>query len=314
MAINFFNLADNFLYGQPNSQFITQERFRGNVAPAPQGIEEEEVTETFGIPATETFQSINNGDNNFSGYSYGLPGNFQQAVDARQERLNTPIDTSTFMGKAKDFMNPQSANQIMASGYEEPRFQPGIIGTIMGKMDNYRNLPQADQAFIAQNMGYTGPTVFGENNSGLGKDPFGINTRSAFGNYAQHSRDMAAKDGDLAETVADQEARGIFDTIQSKQLAFHQKKQKEELAQKKVAIANEIRAGEAANAGTQRGGGAGDSSTSHMGGISQSQADAVGKANKDAGMGGWGLKDGGRAGYFFGGRVNFKNGGLASIL
>jgi hypothetical protein len=26
------------------------------------------------------------------------------------------------------------------------------------------------------------------------------------------------------------------------------------------------------------------------------------------------MKDGGRAGYFFGGRVNFKNGGLASIL
>ena len=29
---------------------------------------------------------------------------------------------------------------------------------------------------------------------------------------------------------------------------------------------------------------------------------------------GYGLKEGGRAGYFFGGRVNFKNGGLASIL
>ena len=27
-----------------------------------------------------------------------------------------------------------------------------------------------------------------------------------------------------------------------------------------------------------------------------------------------GLADGGRAKYFFGGRVNFKNGGLASIL
>ena len=207
MAINFFNLADNFLYGQPNSQFITQERFRGNVAPAPQGIEEEEVTETFGIPATETFQSINNGDNNFSGYSYGLPGNFQQAVDARQEGLNTPIDTSTFMGKAKDFMNPQSANQIMASGYEEPRFQPGIIGTIMGKMDNYRNLPQADQAFIAQNMGYTGPTVFGENNSGLGKDPFGINTRSAKGNYAEY---VDKKDVQLTDTLTKQGGK-IFD-------------------------------------------------------------------------------------------------------
>ena len=48
----------------------------------------------------------------------------------------------------------------------------------------------------------------------------------------------------------------------------------------------------------QRGGGAGDSSTSHMGGISQAQADAVGKANKGAGMFGWGLRDGGLATMF----------------
>ena len=48
----------------------------------------------------------------------------------------------------------------------------------------------------------------------------------------------------------------------------------------------------------QRGGGDGDSSTSHMGGISQAQADAVGKANKEAGMTGWGLRDGGLATMF----------------
>ena len=203
--VAFYNEADNALYKLPNSQFITQDRFRGNVAPVPEEIEE--VTETFGIPNTEVFQSMDNGNNNFNGYSYGLPGNFQQAVDARQSRLNAPIDTSTFMGKAKDFMNPQSANQIMASGYEEPRFQPGIIGTIMGKMDNYRNLPQADQAFIAQNMGYTGPTVFGENNSGLGKDPFGINTRSAKGNYAEY---VDKKDLQLTDTLTKQGGK-IFD-------------------------------------------------------------------------------------------------------
>ena len=108
--------------------------------------------------------------------------------------------------------------------------------------------------------------------------------------------------------------------IQKKQaFLFNRKKYNdklyaERLKDKQVAIENEKNAGAAANAGTQRGGGAGDSSPGHMGGISQSQADAVGKANKDAGMGGWGLKDGGRAGYFFGGRVNFKDGGLASIL
>ena len=29
---------------------------------------------------------------------------------------------------------------------------PGILGAILGKMDNYSNLPVADQAFIAKNM------------------------------------------------------------------------------------------------------------------------------------------------------------------
>jgi len=313
--VAFYNQGDRDIYNS-GQHFVPQEKYRlGYTAPV-QGGGQDASTPSFGIPATQAFTNSGGGGGggNYSGgYNFGNTG-FQQAVDARQNRLNKPIDTSTFMGKAKDFMNPQSANDIMTSGYQEPRFQPGIIATMLGKIDNFRNLPQADQAFISKNMGYTGPTIFGANKSGLGKDPFGINTRSMFGNYAQHSQDMAAEDGDLAATVADQEARGIFDTIQSKQLAFHQKKQKEELAQKKVAIANEIRAGEAANAGTQRGGGAGDSSTSHMGGISQSQADAVGKANKEAGMGGWGLRDGGRAGYFFGGRVSFKNGGLASIL
>jgi hypothetical protein len=33
-------------------------------------------------------------------------------------------------------------------------------------------------------MGYDGPTVFGDNNLG-NKDPFGLNVRSAFGNYAE---------------------------------------------------------------------------------------------------------------------------------
>ena len=45
-------------------------------------------------------------------------------------------------------------------------------------------------------MGYRGPTVFGENTSGLYKDPFGVNTRSAFGNYAEKVRDDFGSLGD----------------------------------------------------------------------------------------------------------------------
>ena len=90
-----------------------------------------------------------------------------------------------------------------------------------------------------------------------------------------------------------------------KKLAWHQnklaKKKKEQdifnANQKKITDANiaaEKALSQSYNIG-QRGGGAGDSSTSHMGGISQAQADAVGAANKAAGMSGWGLKEGGLA-------------------
>ena len=68
--INFYNAADNALYKQANSQFLPQDRFRGSVAPVPpELIEEENVTETFGIPNTETFKSMDNGGNNFSVYN-----------------------------------------------------------------------------------------------------------------------------------------------------------------------------------------------------------------------------------------------------
>jgi hypothetical protein len=83
------------------------------------------------------------------------------------------------------FRRPQSADQIIAEGYTGRVGGPGIAGMLLGMVDKYGELPRGDQAFIARNMGYTGPTVFGENASGLGKDVFGLNTRSALGNYAE---------------------------------------------------------------------------------------------------------------------------------
>ena len=173
------------------------------------------------------------------GYYPGPAGNlvtdFESAINARQKRLNNPSNTflgfntmrntpateasttlaqnigipqeMTMMGKVQDFFTPQSAQGILNDGYQEPRFQPGIIGMLAGKIDNYRNLPQVDQAFIAQNMGYTGPTVFGNNNSGLGKDPFGINTRSLKGNYGEF---VDKKAGELTDTLTKQGGK-IFD-------------------------------------------------------------------------------------------------------
>jgi hypothetical protein len=107
-------------------------------------------------------------------------------------RINDAIYSLPFLSK------PQTAEMILNEGYNKPygSMGPGILGAILGKMDNYSNLPVADQAFIAKNMGYTGPTVFGANESGLSKDPFGLNTRSAFGNYAERVGVESEKLGD----------------------------------------------------------------------------------------------------------------------
>ena len=363
--VAFYNQADQDIY--KTSQYMPQSRFLLN-APKPV-VEEEKITESFGIPQTQAF--TNSGDNNFSGSTSNLGGNFQRAVDARQARLNdtslnknflgfpsyrqgvTGADAGeyvgnnmdiptqeTFMGKAQNFLEPQSASQIMTDGYQEPRFQPGIMATIMSKMDNYRNLPRADQAFIAQNMGYTGPTVFGENNSGLGKDPFGINTRSAFGNYGEYvgnavtdleealenakNKDMYNKGGKFNKALFDKNTK----LLRTKLDFYRNKKQEREQIQGDVLAGQMERdrdAGAAGKSDSQDQSRTGSSGRRPGSGgtvdrVTEGQGQNVSNVDNQAydsggreGFG-YGLKDGGRAGYFFGGRVSFKNGGLASIL
>ena len=113
---------------------------------------------------------------------YDLSRNFSQITSDRQKRLSQdPTGLNKFLIDNLGMKQPQTAEDIVNLGYRTPsKFG---IGALLP--DKYGELPRADQAFIASRMGYTGPTVFGENNSGLSKDPFGLNTRSAFGNYAE---------------------------------------------------------------------------------------------------------------------------------
>ena len=353
----FYNQADQDIY--KTNKFMPQSRFLLD-APTPV-VEEEKVTESFGIPQTQAF--TNSGGNNYTG---GFnQGDFQNVVTARQNRLNNPSDTflgfntrrdqqltgadageyigsgtnvpqeQTLMGKAQSFLNPQSAQEIIAEGYQEPRFQPGIMATIMGKMDNYRNLPRADQAFIAQNMGYTGPTVFGENTSGLGKDPFGINTRSAFGNYGEYVGNAVT---DLEKALG--KARGKYNTeeeyldmtkLMRTKLDFYRgKKQEREQIQSDVIAGQMERDSEAGKAGKsdsqdqsragslgRRPGSGGNVTAQKTGTVAEGRnTDDTGQTYDSGGREGYGygLKEGGRAGYFFGGRVNYKDGGLAGLL
>ena len=236
-APSFYSQADQNIFDQGN-RFFGERKYRlGDPISMNTG--------TSGAAAATGINTVLNqgggggGGIPFSGTTGDLTTNFFDTITNRQDRLNNPPDkffgfntmrdqeltgadlgeyiasnTSipqepTMMGKVQDFLTPQSADDIIAEGYQEPRFQPGIIATMLDKADRYRTLPRGDQAFIARNMGYVGPTVFGENTSGLSKDIFGLNTRSGFGNYAERVGVEAEKLGDLlGKTQTDKYGKG----------------------------------------------------------------------------------------------------------
>jgi hypothetical protein len=239
-----------------------------------------------------------------------------------------PAEKPTLSRKIQDAIygilpggKPQTAEMILNEGYNNPYgvAGPGIIGSILGKFDNYHNLPVADQAFIAANMGYTGPTVFGENTSGLSKDPFGINVRSARGNYAEYVDKKASSLEDALDKArnkyATEEEFLNMTKMMRNQLNFYRQKQKERAdiinqsaeikAAKDKAIVDQlgITSGDVASTTTQGGGGGiadrgyspgGGLSASRMGGGSQ-QAKSGGQKAGGTGRtdGGWGWADGG---------------------
>ena len=217
-APSFYSQADQDIYNRGFS-FVPQEQFRGGAFNFPTA-----PTTTDGDAAATGINTVLNqgggGGAVFSGTTKDLTKNFMDTITDRQNRLNNPSDKffgfdtmrdqqltgadagfydtipqeRTFAGNIQDFLTPQSADDIISGGYE-PRMKLGILANLVP--DRFGTLPRGDQAFIARNMGYTGPTVFGQDQSGLSKDPFGLNTRSGFGNYAERVGVEAEKLGDL---------------------------------------------------------------------------------------------------------------------
>ena len=123
----------------------------------------------------------------------------------------------------------------------------GPVSMALSAMDRFDTLSPADQQFIEMNMGYTGPTVFGENTSGLSKDPYGINTRSAFGNYADYVEDFNTD-------YTDEELEKMSKFRQQK-IAYYKQKQQElqEIKeQKKLEAQQEMEARERSQAARAR--------------------------------------------------------------
>lgn len=141
-------------------------------------------------------------------YQSKLDKSFLGFPSYREQQLTGP-DMGEYIGSGTDVpLELTRAGQIQKSlqgfgqgiqslGEKIGGFGP--ISMILGSMDKFDELPALDQQFIKQSMGYRGPTVFGENTTGNYVDPFGVNVRSAFGNYAEKVRDEY---GSLGESLS----------------------------------------------------------------------------------------------------------------
>jgi len=226
---NFYNAGDQAIYAAGDF-FIPQERYRAAPYNVNQPSAPDEVPA--GIPTVYRPQgnmtggALQAGDINYNSFA-------KAGFDAYANRQPSPLVDDLYQSKLdKTFMGFPSYQQqqltgpdmgeYIASGTDVPlqlttagKIQNtlgdmgqgitglvnkvggiGPISMLLGSMDKFDTLPALDQQFIKENMGYRGPTVFGENTSGLYKDPFGVNTRSAFGNYAEKVRDEFGSLGD----------------------------------------------------------------------------------------------------------------------
>ena len=229
MPPNFYNAGDQAIYAAGDF-FIPQERYRAAPYNVNQPSAPDEVPA--GIPTVYRPQgnmtggALQAGDINYDSFA-------KAGFDAYANRQPSPLVDDLYQSKLdKTFMGFPSYQQQQLTGPDMGEYIAsntdiplelttagkiqntlgdmgqgitglankiggiGPISMLLGSMDKFDTLPELDQQFIKENMGYRGPTVFGENSSGLYKDPFGVNTRSAFGNYAEKVRDEFGSLGD----------------------------------------------------------------------------------------------------------------------
>ena len=291
----------------------------------------EEETESFGIPNTNAF--TNSGDNNFNpsfsnnpytaqpsgsfvtnrtsygGYLPGTkpePSKFQPVVDLIGKGIGMAIPGGNFlMGMAK-----QNSRENKLNAY--------------------------DNAFIDMQLANQEQSVHGGGNL-TNQDRYGYNKESMLGNYADLVSKNAAKanaknpedltDFDRYYQEKEKEEEDVKNQIDFNNFARQRglaNKIREQIKNETIDpgfnihtdppggdgksidgfgktssgnYTNQFEGGDPGQGGNQNAGGA------QLGSGMTTGQHAAFRANK-----------GGRAGYFFGGRVNFKNGGLASIL
>ena len=221
MPPSFYNLGDQAIYSAGNF-FIPQEKYRA----APFNMSTPTAPDdpaAAGLPAI--YQAGGGGGGALQAGDINYDSFAKAGFDAYANRQPTPLVDDLYQSKLdKTFMGFPSyreqqltgpdMGEYIGSGTDIPlelttagRIQEGLggikeglgsltekfkgigpISAILGSIDKFDTLPALDQQFIKQSMGYRGPTVFGENTGGGYVDPFGVNVRSAFGNYAEKVR------------------------------------------------------------------------------------------------------------------------------
>ena len=183
----------------------------------------------------------------------------------------------------------------------------GPVSFMLNAMDKFDSLPAADQEFIKMNMGYTGPTVFGENTSGLSKDIYGINTRSLFGNYANYVDDFVDQYKDM-----DEEEFGKLSDFRKQKINFYRQQQKR-LKEVREQKAKEEAAAAAAKAEAERAAQYGKTNYGEGAGGQSYSGSALGDKDQGFGIaaGGMGGPVSNRTGR---GRTDYMDGGLADML
>ena len=310
---------------------IPQQKYLQNPFQLPTNEVVEEETESFGIPNTNAF--TNSGDNNFNpsfsnnpytaqpsgsfvtnrtsygGYLPGTkpePSKFQPVVDLIGKGIGMAIPGGNFlMGMAK-----QNSRENKLNAY--------------------------DNAFIDMQLANQEQSVHGGGNL-TNQDRYGYNKESMLGNYADLVSKNAAKanaknpedltDFDRYYQEKEKEEEDVKNQIDFNNFARQRglaNKIREQIKNETIDpgfnihtdppggdgksidgfgktssgnYTNQFEGGDPGQGGNQNAGGA------QLGSGMTTGQHAAFRANK-----------GGRAGYFFGGRVNFKNGGLASIL
>ena len=383
MPPNFYNAGDQAIYSAGDF-FIPQERFRAAPYSVNQPTNPDEVPA--GIPTVYRPQSnmtggaLQAGDINYDSFA-------KAGFDAYANRQPSPLVDNLYQSKLdKSFMGFPSYQQQQLTGPDMGEYIAsntdvplelttagkiqntlgdmgkgitglankiggfGPVSMLLGSMDKFDTLPELDQQFIKQSMGYRGPTVFGENTGGGYVDPFGVNVRSAFGNYAEKVRDdFSGLEESLTGRLTDKygaqfnPATGLFESddeeaaalankntaMMRKKYVFRKKQLEqqafdEDMAAKKAAAEAEAARLERERVGAVQGllnegsyvsrDSGGYSASDRAVGGGREATNAQGQNAAQATAAGTGTSQGYSQHYAGGGRVYYMDGGLADLV